>query len=243
MTRLAGEREEFRKFLRNYDRTAEGSGSDKEPPVDKMSRKDLKIQYESGRDRGLSRADAAEDVLVNFEDVRGKTKYGSKAKKYLEKLRGFAREDDNEGTGGDVLQGEPDQQVGVNPIPGTTPGQFGDPTRDTPGMFAGSYFDYLGTGETSDPRQFYMYGFDGPVGMARADRPVRTERYGVPADVPSFLSDGPYPSTYQTESEYQEENRPDLGDVLLDAGKGAAGAFLDNVLENLIRGIGNEILR
>ena len=88
-----------------------------------------------------------------------------------------------------------------------------------------------------------MYGFDGPVGMARADRPVRTERYGVPSDVPSFLSDGPYPSTYQTESEYQEENRPGLGDIFSEAGKGAAGAFLDNVLENLIRGIGNEILR
>ena len=89
---MAGEREAFRDFLRGYDRTAEGSGSDKEPPVDKMSRKDLKIQYESGRDRGLSRADAAEDVLVNFADVRGETKYGSKAKKYIKKLRRFARE-------------------------------------------------------------------------------------------------------------------------------------------------------
>ena len=42
---MAGEREAFREYLRGYDRTAEGSGSDKEPPVDKMSRKDLKIQY------------------------------------------------------------------------------------------------------------------------------------------------------------------------------------------------------
>ena len=43
----------------------------------------------------------------------------------------------------------------------STPGQFGDPARTDPGKFAGSYFDYLGTGDPSDPRQYYMYGFDG----------------------------------------------------------------------------------
>ena len=235
---MAGERKEFQEYLRDYDRKARGAGSEKEPPTDRFSGKDVRYVFKEGLDRGLSKSAAAEDVLDYATDLIGRSKMGGGTRAALDKLKGYLKEDDD-----DVLQGEPDQQVGVNPIPGTTPGQFGDPTRDTPGMFAGSYFDYLGTGETSDPRQFYMYGFDGPVGMARADRPVRTERYGVPADVPSFLSDGPYPSTYQTESEYQEENRPDLGDILGEAGKGAAGAFLDNVLENLIRGIGNEILR
>lgn len=236
MSRIAGERKEFQEYLRDYDRKARGAGSEKKPPTDRFSGLDVRHVFQKGLDRGLSKSDAARDVLAYAADLEGRSRMGGATEAALDKLRGYLKDDD-------VLQGEPDQQVGVNPIPGTTPGQFGDPTRDTPGMFAGSYFDYLGTGETSDPRQFYMYGFDGPVGMARADRPVRTERYGVPADVPSFLSDGPYPSTYQTESEYQEENRPDLGDIFSDAGKGAAGAFLDNVLENLIRGLGNEILR
>lgn len=134
----------------------------------------------------------------------------------------------------------PGNPTGVN--------QFGDPGR--PGAFAGSYFDYLGpqpgqsiAASVSDPRNFYMQNLGGPVGLARADGPVRTERFGVPAELPSFLSDGPAPSTYQTESEYQEENKPTLGDIFLDAGKGAAGAFLDSFLEDLIKGIGSEIMR
>ena len=236
MSRIAGERREFQEYLRDYDRKARGAGSKKEPPRDRFSAEDVRYVFEKGVDRGLSKSDAARDVLRYAADLEGRSKMGGGTERALDRLRGYLKDDD-------VLQGEPDQPVSVNPIPGTTPGQFGDPTRDTPGMFAGSYFDYLGTGETSDPRQFYMYGFDGPVGMARADRPVRTERYGVPSDVPSFLSDGPLPSTYQTESEYQEESRPGLGDIFSESGKGAAGAFLDNVLENLIRGIGTEILR
>jgi len=235
---MAGERKEFQEYLRDYDRKARGAGSEKEPPTDRFSGKDVRYVFKEGLDRGLSKSAAAEDVLDYATDLIGRSKMGGGTRAALDKLKGYLKEDDD-----DVLQGEPDQQVGVNPIPGTTPGQFGDPTRDTPGMFAGSYFDYLGTGETSDPRQFYMYGYEGPVGMARADRPVRVERYGVPSNVPSFLSDGAIPSDYQTESEYQEENRPDIGDRLLDAGKGAAGAFLDNVLEDLIRGLGTEILR
>ena len=75
------------------------------------------------------------------------------------------------------LENWPGESTSVDPISPSRPeGQFGDPTRTDPGMFAGSYFDYLGTGDPSDPRQFYMYGSKGPVGLARADRPVRTDR-------------------------------------------------------------------
>jgi hypothetical protein len=136
--------------------------------------------------------------------------------------------------------GAPGSPTGVN--------QFGDPNR--PGAFAGSYFDYLGpqpgqsiAASVSDPRNFYMQGLPGPVGIARADGPVRTERFGVPPELPSFRADGPAPSTYQTESEYQEENQPSLGDIFLDAGEDAAGAFLDTFLEDLIQGIGSEIMQ
>ena len=240
MSRIAGERKEFQEYLRDYDRRARGAGSEKDPAVDRFSGLDVRHVFQKGRDRGLSKSDAARDVLAYAADLEGRSKMGGATERALEKLRGYLKdEEETPPTHVDPPRGP----AGPNIIPGTNPGQFGDPTRDTPGKFAGSYFDYLGTGETSDPRQFYMYGFEGPVGMARADRPVRVERYGVPSNVPSFLSDGAIPSDYQTESEYQEENRPDIGDRLLDSGKGAAGAFLDNVLENLIRGLGTQLLR
>jgi hypothetical protein len=115
--------------------------------------------------------------------------------------------------------------------------QFGDPNR--PGAFAGSYFDYLGTGSPSDPRNFYMEGAPGPygVGLGRYEGPIRTGGFGTPAGMPSFLSDGPESSFYETESEYQERTRPGFGEVLGDAGKSAAGAFLDSVLADLLGGI------
>lgn len=235
MSRMAGERKEFQEFLDDYDRTRRGAGSEKEPPTDRFSGKDVRYVFSEGLDRGLSKADAARDVIDYFDEIRNDTKYGGKTKKAIKKLRGYLKEDD------DVLQGEPDQPVGVNPIPGITPGQFGDPTRTDPGMFAGSYFDYLGTGDPSDPRQYYMYGFDGPVGLARADRPVRTDRFGVPEDIPSFLSDGPLAPYFQPESEFQEENRRDLGDIFGDAAKGAGASFLDSVLAGVIGGIRDEI--
>mgnify|MGYP003111020548 FL=1 len=242
MSRIAGKSKKFQEYLRGYDRTARGAGSEKDPAVDRFSGLDVRYVFQKGLDRGLSKEDAARDVLAYAAELEGRSKMGGATEAALDKLRGYLK-DDVEEEKGDPLPIAPVGPAGPNIIPGTNPGQFGDPTRDTPGKFAGSYFDYLGTGETSDPRQFYMYGYEGPVGMARADRPVRVERYGVPSNVPSFLSDGAIPSDYQTESEYQEENRPDIGDRLLDAGKGAAGAFLDNVLEDLIRGLGTEILR
>ena len=46
---------------------------------------------------------------------------------------------------------------------------------------------------------------------------------------------------FQTESEYQEENRPTLGDIFGDAAKGAGGAFLDSVLRGILGGIRDQI--
>jgi hypothetical protein len=231
---MAGSRKDFKEYLGRYDRRARGAGSQKDPKVDRFSALDVREAFDAGLDRGLSKAVAAEQVLDYASDLIGVSKMGGGTRRALDRLRGYLREDD------DVMGGEPDQPVRVDPIPNR--GQFGDPTRTDPGMFAGSYFDYLGTGDPSDPRQYYMYGFEGPVGLARADRPVRTDRYGVPEDTPSFLSDGPLPSTYQTESEYQEENRRDLGDIFGDATKGAGGAFLDSILGGLLGGIRDAVV-
>ena len=233
---MAGERKEFREYLEDYDRKARGAGSEKEPPTDRFSAKDVRYVFKEGRDRGLSKSAAAEDVLDYATDLIGDSKMGGGTRRALDKLKRYLKEDET-GGGSD----EDQNGGGVGDDDGITPGQFGDPTRTDPGMFAGSYFDYLGTGDPSDPRQYYMYGFDGPVGLARADRPVRTDRFGVPADLPSFLSDGPLAPYFQTESEYMEENRPGLGDIFGDAAKGAGAAFLDSVLAGVIGGIRDEI--
>ena len=237
MSRMAGEREEFREYLDDYDRKARGAGSDKEPPTDRFSAKDVRYVFKKGLDRGLSKSAAAEDVLDYATDLIGDSKMGGGTRRALKKLKRYLKEDEA-GGGSDEDQNGGGGDGGDD---GITPGQFGDPTRTDPGMFAGSYFDYLGTGDPSDPRQYYMYGYGGPVGLARADRPVRTDRFGVPADLPSFLSDGPLAPYFQSESDFQEENRPDLGDIFGDAAKGAGAAFLDSVLAGVIGGIRDEI--
>ena len=235
---MAGERKEFQEYLRDYDRKARGAGSEKEPPTDRFSGKDVRYVFEEGLDRGLSKAAAAEDVLDYATDLIGKSRMGGATRAALDKLKGYLNEDD--GTGGGSYEDQ-NGGDGGGTDDGVNRGQFGDPTRTDPGMFAGSYFDYLGTGDPSDPRQFYMYGSEGPVGIARADRPVRTDRFGVPADLPSFLSDGPLAPYFQSESDFQEENRPDLSDIFGDAAKGAGAAFLDSVLAGVIGGIRDEI--
>jgi len=224
--RMAGARKEFEEYLRNYDRTARGKGSDRDPAVDRFSGLDVRYVFDEGRKRGLSKAAAAEEVLDYASDLIGRSKMGGATADALDKLRRYLPKE------------QPQSSIIGDPRPEN---QFGDPTRTDPGRFAGSYFDYLGTGDPSDPRQFYMYGSEGPVGIARADRPVRTDRFGVPEDKASFLSDGPLAPYFQTESEYQEENRPTLGDIFGDAAEGAGGAFLDEVLRGILGGIRDQI--
>ena len=224
--RMAGKRKEFEKFLKDYDRKAYGAGSEKDPPTDRFSGLDVRRVFDEGREMGLSKAAAAEEVLDYASDIFGLTKAGTKTSAALDKLRGFL---------GEPASDRPDGQFD------RPDGQFGDPTRTDPGTFASSYFDYLGTGDPSDPRQYYMYGVDGPVGLARADRPVRTDRFGVPEDMSSFLADGPLPSTYETESEFQEKNRPGFDDIVGGAARGAGGAFLDSVLADILQGIRDRV--
>ena len=236
MSRMAGKRREFQEYLKSFDRKARGAGSQKDPKVDRFSAMDVRDVFDEGLARGLSREEAARGVLDYADDIRGETKMGGGTRKALARLAGYLESDDDQR---EAPQSSSDRtfEGAFSNYPYDIPegvNQFGDPNR--PGAFAGSYFDYLGIGDPSDPRNFYMQGLEGPVGIARADGPVRRERYGVPDTVPSFLSDGPLPSTYETESEYQDENRPDLGDIFTDAAKGAGGAFLDSVLKGILEG-------
>ena len=90
-------RDAFQRYLANYDRGARGSAA----PKDKMSKLDLKYVFEEGLDRGLTKSESATDVLNYFDSIRNQTKYGSKARKYLNKLRGFVDEEDFQGGAGD----------------------------------------------------------------------------------------------------------------------------------------------
>ena len=90
-------RDAFQRYLANYDRGARGSAA----PKDKMSKLDLKYVFEEGLDRGLTKSESATDVLNYFDSIRNQTKYGSKARKYLNKLRGFVDEEDFQDGAGD----------------------------------------------------------------------------------------------------------------------------------------------
>ena len=167
------------------------------------------------------------------------------ARAILRAMREFGGAGDDGGTRTSSVGAPREETPQVGQVPGDvvaqppapSVNQFGDPNR--PGAFAGSYFDYLGTGSPSDPRNFYMEGAPGPygVGLARYEGPFRTAGFGTPAGMPSFLSDGPAQTTYETESEYQERTRPGIGEVLGEAGKSAAGVFLDSVLKDLLSGV------
>ena len=96
---MAGERKEFREYLEGYDREARGAGSDKEPPTDRFSAKDVRYVFDKGLDRGLSKAAAAEDVLDYATDLIGRSKMGGATRAALDKLKGYLKEDDGGGSG------------------------------------------------------------------------------------------------------------------------------------------------
>ena len=82
MARQAGEKfdaREFEKYMRNFDRTAFGMGSDRDPPTDRFSGKDIRIMFDEGRKMGGSKAEIAQDVLDYAADYKDVTKMGGTA--------------------------------------------------------------------------------------------------------------------------------------------------------------------
>ena len=84
---MAGERKEFREYLEDYDRKARGAGSEKDPKVDRFSGLDVRYVFDEGLDRGLSKADAARDVLDYASDLIGRSKMGGATRAALDKLK------------------------------------------------------------------------------------------------------------------------------------------------------------
>lgn len=192
--RMAASKQAFRDYLKSFDRKKFGAGSEKDPPTDRFSAKDVRKTFQEGLDKGLSKEDAARGVLAYASDVRGETKMGGGTERALNKLLGYLSDEPRE---------EEEQSAGT-PSTELAPGEydFGDPNR--PGGFAGSYFDFLG-GDPSDPANYFdanLLGDDarGSRGIMRAvfdNRTVRPVPVGrgsfmnplAPMDVPEGLTD------------------------------------------------------
>ena len=192
--RMAASKQAFRDYLKSFDRKKFGAGSEKDPPTDRFSAKDVRKTFQEGLDKGLSKEDAARGVLAYASNVRGETKMGGGTERALNKLLGYLSDEPRE---------EEEQSAGT-PSTELAPGEydFGDPNR--PGGFAGSYFDFLG-GDPSDPANYFdanLLGDDarGSRGIMRAvfdNRTVRPVPVGrgsfmnplAPMDVPEGMTD------------------------------------------------------
>ena len=80
-----GYQRKMNRYMRKFDRTAEGAGSKK--GTDRFSAKDIRTMFKAGRKRGGSKKDVARDVLAYARRNRKRTKMGGKAKKQLDKLQ------------------------------------------------------------------------------------------------------------------------------------------------------------
>ena len=78
-------RKKMNRYMRTFDRTAEGAGSKK--GTDRFSAKDIRTMFKAGRKRGGSKKQVARDVLAYARRNRKKTKMGGKAKAQLDKLQ------------------------------------------------------------------------------------------------------------------------------------------------------------
>ena len=78
-------RKKMNRYMRKFDRTAEGAGSKK--GTDRFSAKDIRTMFKAGRKRGGSKKQVARDVLAYARRNRKKTKMGGKAKAQLKKLQ------------------------------------------------------------------------------------------------------------------------------------------------------------
>ena len=153
MARQAGEKfdaRKFEKYLRDYDLKEFGAGSEKDPKVSRLSAFDVRELFKKGLSMGATKSQSAEEVLDYAADKMGKTKMGGGTARALDKLRGY-REDD-------VMDGEPDQPVSVDPIPADDGIPVPFEVREeeaTYAPFRGSFFDFV-MGDPRNPADYYQ---------------------------------------------------------------------------------------
>jgi len=197
MARQAGEKfdaRKFEKYLRDYDLTEFGAGSQKDPPANRLSAFDVRELFKKGLAMGATKSQSAEGVLDYAADKMGRTKMGGGTARALDKLRGY-REDG----------GESDQPVSVDPIPADDGIPVPFPVREeeaTYAPFRGSYFDFVG-GDPSNPADYYM----GDPDRGGATAYFGDERFliedgspagVVPDDMPSFMAATQNPAYLET---------------------------------------------
>ena len=114
----------FEKYIDQYDRTALGAGSQKDPATDRFSGLDVNTMFNEGKNLGLSDEDAYESTQDYFDSVKDETKHGGGTARALAKLRAQAQLDKDTETPVDPIEDpikdpiEPDQDIA--PLPGQT---------------------------------------------------------------------------------------------------------------------------
>ena len=197
MARQAGEEFDIRKFekyMRDYDRTAFGAGSDKKPPTDRFSGLDVRKMFDKGRDLGGSKSDVARYVIDYAEEVEPYSRQGGATQDALDVLRGYLKDDEIQ---------ETEMGSGNDPVNEGIPVPF--PVREeeaTYAPFRGSYFDFVG-GDPSNPADYYM----GDPDRGGATRYFGDEKFliedgspagVVPDDMPSFMEATQNPAYLET---------------------------------------------
>ena len=240
---VAGQREKFKEYLRGYDRKARGAGSEKEPPTDRFSGLDVRHVFQKGLDRGLSKSDAARDVLAYAADLEGRSRMGTATERELEKLRGYLKDDQSTNQPGGSTGGTTPTTPGQpydGPFP--DPNLFGIPEGGE-GLFTGgipadkSYFDFMG-GDPANPRSYSTFGQDGPIGLARLDPAVRTENFGVPIDMPTFRGNVGMPGVTTPADVGGDDGDSDESEQ---EGTYSGSSFLDGILAGLVPTLGPAI--
>lgn len=95
----------YKEYIKNYDRTAYGAGSDRKKPVDRFSGLDVRKMYDAGhKEYGKSKQEAAQMVLDYANRVKGKTKMGGGTRDALNKLKEI------------VAKGDKDKGIETRPI-------------------------------------------------------------------------------------------------------------------------------
>ena len=83
----------FSEYQDSYGLRKYGAGSDKKPKASRFSGLDVRKMFDAGTDRfGLSKADAARQVLDYADDMKKKTRKGGATKDALDKLRQYLRD-------------------------------------------------------------------------------------------------------------------------------------------------------
>ena len=103
----------FEEYIDQFDRTAAGAGSQRDPAVDRFSGLDVRTMFNEGKNLGLSDENAYESTKGYFDSVKDETKHGEITARALAKLRAQAQLDKDTDKGNPI---EADQDIVSSPV-------------------------------------------------------------------------------------------------------------------------------